>query len=36
MNKEFPKDFLWGGALSACQAEGADNEDGKTLTIPEV
>jgi 6-phospho-beta-glucosidase len=36
MNKEFPKDFLWGGALSACQAEGAYNEDGKTLTIPEV
>lgn len=36
MNKEFPKDFLWGGALSACQAEGAYNEDGKTLTIPEI
>lgn len=36
MNKEFPKNFLWGGALSACQAEGAYNLDGKTLTIPEV
>ena len=36
MNKGFPKDFLWGGALSACQAEGAYNVDGKTLTIPEV
>ena len=36
MTKGFPKDFLWGGALSACQAEGAYNEDGKTLTIPEV
>lgn len=36
MNKGFPKEFLWGGALSACQAEGAYNEDGKTLTIPEV
>lgn len=32
----FPKDFLWGGALSACQAEGAYNVDGKSLTIPEV
>lgn len=36
MNKGFPKNFLWGGALSACQAEGAYNVDGKTLTIPEV
>ncbi|NMA49748.1 MAG: glycoside hydrolase family 1 protein [Tissierellia bacterium] len=36
MNKGFSEDFLWGGALSACQAEGAYNEDGKTLTIPEV
>lgn len=32
----FPKDFLWGGALSACQAEGAYDVDGKSLTIPEV
>ncbi len=31
-----PENFLWGGALSACQAEGAYNVDGKTLTIPEV
>lgn len=29
----FPKDFLWGGALSAAQAEGAYKEDGKSLTI---
>ncbi|SHI01921.1 glycoside hydrolase family 1 protein [Clostridium intestinale] len=36
MNKGFSEDFLWGGALSACQAEGAYNEDEKTLTIPEV
>lgn len=36
MKKEFPKDFLWGGALSACQAEGAYLEDGKSMTIPEV
>lgn len=32
----FPEDFLWGGALSACQAEGAYDVDGRTLTIPDV
>lgn len=31
----FPKEFLWGGALSAPQAEGAYDVDGKTLTIPD-
>lgn len=31
MNKGFPKNFLWGGALSAHQCEGAYNEDGKGL-----
>ena len=36
MKTRFPENFLWGGALSACQAEGAYNVDGKTLTIPEV
>ena len=36
MKKGFPENFLWGGALSACQAEGAYNVDGKTLTVPEV
>lgn len=36
MKTKFPKNFLWGGALSACQAEGAYNQDGKTLTIPDV
>ena len=25
----FPKDFLWGGAIAANQAEGAYLEDGK-------
>lgn len=35
MKNEFPKNFLWGGALAGCQAEGAYLEDGKTLTIPE-
>ncbi|MDQ0363091.1 6-phospho-beta-glucosidase [Breznakia pachnodae] len=29
MNKLFPKDFLWGGAISASQAEGAYLDDGK-------
>lgn len=32
----FRKDFLWGGAISACQAEGAWDEDGKVMTFPEV
>lgn len=36
MKKGFPDGFLWGGALSACQAEGAYNLDGKMMTIPEV
>lgn len=36
MTKGFPKDFLWGGAIAACQAEGAWNEGGKTLTIPDL
>ena len=32
----FQKGFLWGGAIAACQAEGAWDEDGKSLTFPEV
>jgi 6-phospho-beta-glucosidase len=36
MKKGFPKEFLWGGALSACQAEGAYNIDNKSLTVPEI
>lgn len=36
MEKSFPDNFLWGGALSACQAEGAYDVDGKSLTIPDV
>lgn len=30
---EFPKDFLWGGAIAGNQAEGAFDEDGKGLSI---
>ena len=30
---KFPKDFLWGAALSNVQAEGAYLEDGKGLTV---
>lgn len=36
MSRRFPSDFLWGGALAGCQAEGAWLEDGKTMTVPEV
>ena len=28
----FPKNFFWGGAIAANQAEGAYNEDGKGMT----
>ena len=27
----FPKNFLWGGATSACQLEGAYKEGGRGL-----
>lgn len=32
----FPKDFLWGGAIAANQAEGAWNVDGKGPSIADV
>lgn len=32
----FPKDFLWGGAISANQAEGAYDVDGKGVSILDV
>ncbi len=31
-SQQFPKDFLWGGALAASQCEGATLEDGKKWT----
>ena len=33
---QFPKDFLWGGAVAANQCEGAYNEDGKGLDIQDL
>lgn len=36
MNKEFPKDFLWGGATAANQCEGAWNEDGKGMSVADL
>lgn len=32
----FPKDFLWGGAISANQTEGAWDVNGKGLTVADV
>ncbi|MGT2950725.1 6-phospho-beta-glucosidase [Streptococcus cuniculi] len=36
MKKEFPKGFLWGGAIAANQAEGAYNVDGRGLVQTDV
>lgn len=33
---EFPKDFLWGGAIAANQAEGAYDIDGKGLNVSNI
>lgn len=32
----FPKNFLWGGAVAANQCEGAYLEDGKGLSVPDM
>ena len=32
----FNKSFMWGGATSACQYEGAFGEDGKGISIADV
>ena len=36
MDKTFPQNFLWGGAVAANQCEGAYDEDGKGLSIQDV
>ncbi|MDQ0363017.1 glycoside hydrolase family 1 protein [Breznakia pachnodae] len=33
---KFPKDFLWGGAIAANQAEGAYLEDGKSVNVSDL
>lgn len=35
-NTTFPKDFLWGGAIAACQAEGGFFEDGKGMSVSDI
>lgn len=34
--KGFPVDFLWGGAIAACQAEGQFDKDGRGLSTSDV
>lgn len=36
MTKQFPKEFLWGGAVAANQCEGAYNVAGKGLSVQDV
>lgn len=36
MNKTYPKDFLWGGAVAACQIEGAYDIDGRGLSTSDI
>ena len=36
MNKEFPENFFWGGALAANQCEGAFGIDGKGMSIADI
>ncbi|MGC3350664.1 family 1 glycosylhydrolase, partial [Enterococcus faecalis] len=33
---QMPKDFLWGGAIAANQAEGAYQVDGKGIRLADV
>lgn len=35
-NKNFPKDFFWGGAVAANQLEGAYLTDGKGLSVADI
>jgi len=34
--KGFPKDFLWGGAVAACQIEGAYDVDGRGMSTSDI
>ena len=34
--KGVPKDFLWGGAVAACQIEGAYDVDGRGLSTSDI
>lgn len=36
MRRNFPENFLWGGAIAASQAEGAFNADGRGLSVGDV
>lgn len=36
MNRKFPDNFLWGGAVAANQCEGAYDEDGKGISIQDI
>ncbi len=35
-NKSFSQDFLWGGAVAACQVEGAFDIDGRGLSTSDI
>lgn len=36
LRKGFPKNFLWGGAVAACQIEGAYDVDGRGLSTSDI
>lgn len=36
IQKQFPEDFLWGGAVAACQVEGEFDKDGRGLSTSDV
>ena len=36
MKRKLPKDFLWGGAIAANQAEGAFLEGGKGWCVADI